>query len=605
MDKNPRTKAKPKPTKTLQEITKPISKSTKLLLLNQTVGRILKSDRFAQINKVQSRHTKIVTVLGSTFLPSVRTMIHEYILEDLTKRLDLAFSWLFEEYSLSQGLIRHSYIKTGPDNAYNELLLSLLRACLRKDDTKEKKTLLQKLFLYSPLITDDGVKFLDELCKIEDLSEFAMNICKDLLLRKPPKAHMFLKLLLRLSISEYTAVREAAIEKITEIYALDKQFVGDISSFALTQLNHLQLAEPPRELIERDDVDVALWSEDLTKICLRLAMELLPLQNALLHDITNVYVKASSDIKRIMLRAIETPVKKLGQNNVELLKLIENCVGGSETLITRIIYILTEKTTPTQELVNRVKELHASKASEDVRILIPVVCGLSKKELLQALPKFLKLNPIVVKEVFNRLLTAPPESAPITPSELLVTLHTLDPNLVEIKCVVKATSLCIVEREVYTHDVLAAVLQQLVDINPLPTLLMRTVIQALSLYPKMSGFVINLLQRLILKQVWKQKVVWDGFLKCCQRLIPASLGVLLQLPAAQLEDALLNCPDLKKPLTEYARSISENQIGIVSQQVMQVLLNPKKAKSEAKKDVPADDVASEKAPFEPAPPGME
>jgi hypothetical protein len=39
------------------------------------------------------------------------------------------------------------------------------------------------------------------------------------------------------------------------------------------------------------------------------------------------------------------------------------------------------------------------------------------------------------------------------------------------------------------------------DQTPLPTLLMRTVIQALGSYPRLSGFVMNILQRLILKQV--------------------------------------------------------------------------------------------------------
>ena len=64
-----------------------------------------------------------------------------------------------------------------------------------------------------------------------------------------------------------------------------------------------------------------------------------------------------------------------------------------------------------------------------------------------------------------------------------------------------ATSLCFAERQVYTQETLAVVLQQLMEINPLPTLLMRTVIQSLTLYPRLIGFVMNILQRLILKQV--------------------------------------------------------------------------------------------------------
>lgn len=57
------------------------------------------------------------------------------------------------------------------------------------------------------------------------------------------------------------------------------------------------------------------------------------------------------------------------------------------------------------------------------------------------------------------------------------------------------------DKAVYTKEVLAAVIQQLVDANPLPTLLMRTVLQALNSYPSLIGFVMNILQRLIMKQV--------------------------------------------------------------------------------------------------------
>lgn len=58
---------------------------------------------------------------------------------------------------------------------------------------------------------------------------------------------------------------------------------------------------------------------------------------------------------------------------------------------------------PSPELVKRVRDLY-HKRLPDVRFLIPVLNGLEKKEVIQALPKLIKLNPIVVKEVFNRLL---------------------------------------------------------------------------------------------------------------------------------------------------------------------------------------------------------
>ena len=55
---------------------------------------------------------------------------------------------------------------------------------------------------------------------------------------------------------------------------------------------------------------------------------------------------------------------------------------------------------PSEELVRHVKDLYNERVS-DVRFLIPVLTGLSRKEVVAVLPKLIKLNPQVVKEVLN------------------------------------------------------------------------------------------------------------------------------------------------------------------------------------------------------------
>lgn len=288
-----------------------------------------------------------------------------------------------------------------------------------------------------------------------------------------------------------------------------------------------------------------------------------------------VYIATTPDLKRTILRNIDQAIKILGPEDPILLKLIEDCPKGVETLIIRIIYILTEgSTNPDIELVKRVRELYATKI-KDVRVLIPILSGLTKHEIVDALPKLLKLNQIVVKEVFNRLLGIGNEFVgqiiAVTPTEILIAIHAIEPNECDLKCIVKATAICLAEKQVYTQEVLGSCLQQLVEITPLPTLLMRTIIQSITIYPRMSAFVINLLQRLILKQVWKQKLIWEGFLKCCQRLKPNSMAVMIQLPQQQLLDALAQCPDLRPPLLEYAQSMQDGQLGHISQHTMDIL----------------------------------
>lgn len=105
-------------------------------------------------------------------------------------------------------------------------------------------------------------------------------------------------------------------------------------------------------------------------------------------------------------------------------------------------------------------------------------------------------------------------------------------------------------------------MQNLMDINPLPTLLMRTVIQSMTTYPCLIAFIMNILQRLIQKKVWHQKKQWEGFIKCCQKTKPNSFQVLLQLPPEQLEDVLYQCPEMRKSLLDHVLSFTEVQVSV-------------------------------------------
>lgn len=180
---------------------------------------------------------------------------------------------------------------------------------------------------------------------------------------------------------------------------------------------------------------------------------------------------------------------------------------------------------PTPALVEHVRNLYQNRVP-NVRLLIPVLNGLTKKEVLTVLPKIIKLNPDILKLVFQKLFApqvihffgqklismasfskkkkqigGQAYPSPLSPTELLIALHNIDPSKCELISIIKATSLCFSEKSVFTQEVLAVVIQQLLEQNPLPTLLMRTVLQALSIYPKLLPFVMNIMQRLIVKQV--------------------------------------------------------------------------------------------------------
>ncbi|KAB2621940.1 symplekin [Pyrus ussuriensis x Pyrus communis] len=118
--------------------------------------------------------------------------------------------------------------------------------------------------------------------------------------------------------------------------------------------------------------------------------------------------------------------------------------------------------------------------------------------------------------------------------------------------VTNACNACFEQRQIFTQQVIAKVLNQLVEQIPLPLLFMRTVLQAIGAFPALVDFIMEILSRLVSKQIWKYPKLWVGFLKCAFLTKPQSFAVLLQLPSAQLENALKRTAAPKGPLVAHA-----------------------------------------------------
>ena len=119
-----------------------------------------------------------------------------------------------------------------------------------------------------------------------------------------------------------------------------------IEEYAMLYLGFLRLPNPPEILFGQDRGRMQQednWTESTTRSCLGLYLALLIENQYLIHELARVYTSMNSEVKRIVLRLVEAPVRALGMASPQLLDLVETCPKGAETLITRIIHILTEK----------------------------------------------------------------------------------------------------------------------------------------------------------------------------------------------------------------------------------------------------------------------
>ncbi|KAG0227402.1 hypothetical protein BGW41_003838, partial [Actinomortierella wolfii] len=329
--------------------------------------------------------------------------------------------------------------------------------------------------------------------------------------------------------------------------------------------------------------------------------------NGLLIEVLQRYQSLDPFVQRVVRQKIVPLIKWVKSDSAKLLTLIREFPAGAENLILRIIHIMTEAGRPSRSLVLAVQETVVSH-DLNARFIVPIVSGMQKDEVIACLPRIVNLlkggaerDRKMVEDVFLSLLAgskgrpaattqqgAPGQqqqqlqrsgaagSAPggssgqggastnqfgplLTPSELLVELHKIE-NVVGWKIACEAMDICFAHPEIYRSEVLAVILQQLLDQPTIPALFMRTVIQAITMYKNLVGFANSMvLSPLVQKKIWTVPVLWKGFIRCAKLMSPTSSSVLATLPKPQLKDVYAAEPSLKEPVEAYVKARSSGR----------------------------------------------
>ncbi|XP_042062970.1 symplekin-like isoform X3 [Salvia splendens] len=278
----------------------------------------------------------------------------------------------------------------------------------------------------------------------------------------------------------------------------------------------------------------------------------------LLQLVFDSYTRSSKAVKQAVHRHITVLMRALGSSYSDLLHIISNPPQGSEDLLTQVLHLLSEGRAPPTDLVVTVKHLYETRL-KDATILIPILSAFSRDEVLPIFPRLVQLPLPKFQMALAHILQGSAHTGPaLTPVEVLVAIHDISPerDSLPLKKITDTCSACFEQRTVFTQQVLAKALNQMVDRTPLPLLFMRTVIQAIDAFPSLVDFVMDILSKLVNRQVWRMPKQWVGFLKCISQTQPHSFKVLLQLPSPQLESALSKYPNLRGPLAAYTNQSS-------------------------------------------------
>lgn len=575
----------------------------------------------------------------------VVVMLQKHVLVDYRqhKGQELVLHFLYHLHSLTilDSVGSASYAAV----LYEKFLLVVARSLLDAFPASDKS--FSKLLGEVPFLPESAFKLLDDLCHCDIFDSHGKEVRDGervtqglgavwgLILGRPNNRQAFLDIALKCAVHSQDDIRSKAIRLVAnKLYQLN-YISQNIEQYATNML--LSVVEQhasdikPSQSVSTDQREGEVVSQEVsvsgsqvseTGNCendsmkgaqplvqsvstmsfpevqrhISLFFALCTKNPGLLQIVFDIYGQAPKTVKQAVHRHIPVLIRALGSSYSELLRIISDPPEGCENLLMLVLQILTQETTPSANLITTVKHLYETKL-EDATILIPILSSLSKNEVLPIFPRLVGLPIEKFQMALAHILQGSAHTGPaLTPAEVLVAIHDINPNKdgLPLKKITDACSACFEQRTVFTQQVLAKALNQMVDQTPLPLLFMRTVIQAIDAFPSLVDFVMEILSKLVSRQVWKMPKLWVGFLKCVSQTRPHSFQVLLQLPPPQLESALNKHANLRGPLATYASQPSTKTslprstlaiLGLVNERHMQQLpissLHPSSTSSSA------------------------
>ncbi|XP_006658175.1 symplekin [Oryza brachyantha] len=433
---------------------------------------------------------------------------------------------------------------------------------------------LGKLLCEIPYLSEGVLKLLEGLCspgsndkQDKDLQSGdrvtqGLSAVWNLIMLRPSNRDRCLEIALQSSIHHLDEVRMKAIRLVANKLFPMSSISKRIEDFANEKLNSVLEVVPADESAASEmstpeapkDGGLEHLSSSVAdaQTLMSLYFALCTKKHSLLRHIFAIYGSLPQAAKQAVHRQVPILIRTIG-SSPNLLGIISDPPADSRDLLMQVLQTLTDGAVPSQDLISSVKNLYSK--TKDIEFLFSVLAHLPKDEILPVFPSIVNLPLDKFQVALSRILQGSPQNGPsLDPSEILIAIHVIDPEKegIPLKKVIDACAACFEQRTIFTQQVLAKALNQLVEQIPLPLLFMRTVMQAIGAFPALVDFVMDIMSRLVSKQIWKYPKLWVGFLKCTILTKPQSYGVLLQLPAPQLESALSKNPVLKAPLVEHA-----------------------------------------------------
>lgn len=422
----------------LIEETKPITDEEAAEMFESAFDSVLHAERNVVAGGARRIYQQLVVRLSTRFwedCSQFEDKLIDFVLTDHKRRSDLALLWLCELYAQYQGysncalrikeMIANQEGMTQPQrlHRYDVAMCKMLDTMLERG--MEKEALFYKVLLETPLLTTNAIERLKKVCLAKE-NEHGMAMLRELIMTRNRQRPQLLQFLFGLCFLDKVELRNSCLEVVKELCNLP--FIrSSLSDQARQQINECLEPVPPKYM-QTTPSDV--WTEEMYRNSLAVYATLMPTDPMLLLPLAAVYAPGHNVFKRVVLRTMEPVFRQMSQDMV--IMLIEDCPPGAETLVARLVVLLTDRTTPSPELIQKLKILHDDRKM-DIRALLPIIGGLEKEEVLRLIPMFVFRMEYQksINVLFRKLYTVrSPQTGELVfdPIDIITEYHKIEPK---------------------------------------------------------------------------------------------------------------------------------------------------------------------------------
>ncbi|CAJ0564838.1 unnamed protein product, partial [Mesorhabditis spiculigera] len=357
-------------------------------------------------------------------------MLINFIIADHHSRAELMVLWFTELYTQYLGYSFCGADKTDKQAAkeaalgkYNMIVDKFLRKLVAKGLLNEM--VFHRFYLEAPLLSPAAMTIFKEACLSQSYGHICLITLREMIIARVDFRETLLRLLIDISVQDVAGTSVEASKTAKELFTF--RFIRDILVRLLKDnLQKCTVTPPPPSFAKPGEPAPTEWTDKLYSIAVQTYLELIPQDPALIHYLASVYAVGNNLLKKAILQKIELPIANHTDTS-EIVNLINNCPQKAETLVARIVHVLSVNNLISKPLVKAMQGLYERRSGVDVRSFVPILNHLPKEQILAFLPSLMleTINHKTVGYVFKRL-TSP--TCPLSAVDLIISIHRLQPE---------------------------------------------------------------------------------------------------------------------------------------------------------------------------------